>query len=433
MGIPGHAAAHGQQGVPRRDGRLRRDGLGHGSRGGRRRPHLGRPGDTPCAHDVPGRRRLGHRHPGRAAAPEPGPGAGGAWCSSGTGAFPSTRWPRPPSSSRPRRRCGNGSWPCGRWPGSARLPSAAPSWAGRPRVAGARWSLVVGGVACLLCGITALPVLRRVDRRAEQQRSDERDLMNRASQAGQSPTIGAWSQRYSTPHDGVPSTGSPSPTSPITGPLTPAVPRCLQPARGPQRLPAAHGRRADRGPRSRAMSGDVGCVLITGNGPSPRDGGWAFCSGGDQRIRGRDGYRYAEGETAEMIDPARAGRLHIMEVHRLIRFMPKVVIAVVPGWAAGGGHSLHVVCDLTIASVQRRVQADRRRRGQLRRGLRLGLPGPSGRPEVRAGDLLPGERRTRPRTGWARSTRWCRTPTWSRPRWSGPGRSTGRARPRSGC
>ena len=98
------------------------------------------------------------------------------------------------------------------------------------------------------------------------------------------------------------------------------------------------------------MSSDVGCVLITGNGPSPKDGGWAFCSGGDQRIRGRDGYRYAEGETAETIDPARAGRLHILEVQRLIRFMPKVVIAVVPGWAAGGGHSLHVVCDLTIAS-----------------------------------------------------------------------------------
>ena len=97
---------------------------------------------------------------------------------------------------------------------------------------------------------------------------------------------------------------------------------------------------------------DVGCVLITGNGPSPKDGGWAFCSGGDQRIRGRDGYRYAEGETAETIDPARAGRLHILEVQRLIRFMPKVVIAVVPGWAAGGGHSLHVVCDLTLASRQ---------------------------------------------------------------------------------
>ena len=98
------------------------------------------------------------------------------------------------------------------------------------------------------------------------------------------------------------------------------------------------------------MSGDVGCVLLTGNGPSPRDGGWAFCSGGDQRIRGRSGYQYADGETAKTIDPARAGRLHVMEVHRLIRFMPKVVICVVPGWAAGGGHSLHVVCDLTLAS-----------------------------------------------------------------------------------
>ncbi|HJB64473.1 MAG TPA: 1,4-dihydroxy-2-naphthoyl-CoA synthase [Candidatus Microbacterium pullistercoris] len=93
----------------------------------------------------------------------------------------------------------------------------------------------------------------------------------------------------------------------------------------------------------------IGCVLLTGNGPSPKDGGWAFCSGGDQRIRGRDGYKYSEDEAA-VTDPARAGRLHILEVQRLIRFMPKVVIAVVPGWAAGGGHSLHAVCDLTIAS-----------------------------------------------------------------------------------
>jgi naphthoate synthase len=98
------------------------------------------------------------------------------------------------------------------------------------------------------------------------------------------------------------------------------------------------------------QTSDVGCVLLTGNGPSPRDGGWAFCSGGDQRIRGRDGYRYAEDETAETIDPARSGRLHILEVQRLIRTSPKVVICVVPGWAAGGGHSLHVVADLTIAS-----------------------------------------------------------------------------------
>lgn len=102
------------------------------------------------------------------------------------------------------------------------------------------------------------------------------------------------------------------------------------------------------------QTSSVGCVLLTGNGPSPRDGGWAFCSGGDQRIRGRDGYRYTTegGETAESIDPARSGRLHILEVQRLIRFMPKVVICVVPGWAAGGGHSLHVVADLTIASRQ---------------------------------------------------------------------------------
>ena len=98
------------------------------------------------------------------------------------------------------------------------------------------------------------------------------------------------------------------------------------------------------------QSADVGCVLLTGNGPSPKDGGWAFCSGGDQRIRGRDGYRYAEGETADTVDPGRTGRLHILEVQRLIRFMPKVVICLVPGWAAGGGHSLHVVCDLTLAS-----------------------------------------------------------------------------------
>jgi len=98
-------------------------------------------------------------------------------------------------------------------------------------------------------------------------------------------------------------------------------------------------------------SPDVGCVLLTGNGPSPKDGGWAFCSGGDQRIRGRDGYLYEDGAApSDPDDAAHLGRLHILEVQRLIRFLPKVVIAVVPGWAAGGGHSLHVVCDLTIAS-----------------------------------------------------------------------------------
>ncbi len=100
------------------------------------------------------------------------------------------------------------------------------------------------------------------------------------------------------------------------------------------------------------QSSDVGCVLLTGNGPSPKDGGWAFCSGGDQRIRGKDGYKYADGETANTIEPGRTGRLHILEVQRLIRFMPKIVICVVPGWAAGGGHSLHVVSDLTLASKE---------------------------------------------------------------------------------
>jgi naphthoate synthase len=95
------------------------------------------------------------------------------------------------------------------------------------------------------------------------------------------------------------------------------------------------------------QTSDVGCVLLTGNGPSPKDGGWAFCSGGDQRVRGLDGYRYDESDTT-----ASVGRLHILEAQRLIRFMPKIVVCVVPGWAAGGGHSLHVVCDLTIASAE---------------------------------------------------------------------------------
>ncbi len=99
---------------------------------------------------------------------------------------------------------------------------------------------------------------------------------------------------------------------------------------------------------------DVGVVLLTGNGPSPKDGGWAFCSGGDQRIRGKDGYQY-EGTEALKPDPAKLGRLHILEVQRLIRFMPKVVMAVVPGWSVGGGHSLHVVCDLTIASKEHAI------------------------------------------------------------------------------
>ncbi|MGI2176421.1 1,4-dihydroxy-2-naphthoyl-CoA synthase [Shewanella ulleungensis] len=98
---------------------------------------------------------------------------------------------------------------------------------------------------------------------------------------------------------------------------------------------------------------DVGCVLLTGNGPSAK-GQYSFCAGGDQRIRGKDGYKY-EGAEEGRPDLARMGRLHILEVQRMIRFMPKVVIAVVPGWAVGGGHSLHVVCDLTLASKEHAV------------------------------------------------------------------------------
>lgn len=103
------------------------------------------------------------------------------------------------------------------------------------------------------------------------------------------------------------------------------------------------------------VTADVGVVIITGNGPSPKDGGWAFCSGGDQRIRGKDGYKYEDKEAVGKMDLARLGRLHILEVQRLIRFMPKIVMAVVPGWSVGGGHSLHVVCDLTLASQEHAI------------------------------------------------------------------------------
>ena len=92
-------------------------------------------------------------------------------------------------------------------------------------------------------------------------------------------------------------------------------------------------------------SQDIGVVLITGEGPSPKDGGWAFCSGGDQNVRSNTGYKGENG----------VNRFNILDVQRQIRFMNKVVIAVVPGWAVGGGHSLHVVCDMTIASKEHAV------------------------------------------------------------------------------
>lgn len=96
----------------------------------------------------------------------------------------------------------------------------------------------------------------------------------------------------------------------------------------------------------------IGTVIITGNGPCPNDGGWAFSSGGDQRVRGPDGYKY---ENTEESSATTLGRLHILEVQRLIRFMPKIVIAVVSGYCVGGGHSLHTVCDLTLASKEHAI------------------------------------------------------------------------------
>ncbi|MCO6460018.1 MAG: 1,4-dihydroxy-2-naphthoyl-CoA synthase [Saprospiraceae bacterium] len=92
-------------------------------------------------------------------------------------------------------------------------------------------------------------------------------------------------------------------------------------------------------------SQEIGVVLISGEGPSPKDGVWAFCSGGDQRVRSTTGYKGGDG----------INRFNILDVQREIRFMNKVVIAVVPGWAVGGGHSLHVVCDLTLASKENAI------------------------------------------------------------------------------
>ena len=156
----------------------------------------------------------------------------------------------------------------------------------------------------------------------------------------------------------------------------------------------------------------------------PKDGGWAFCSGGDQRIRGRAGYQYAEGETADDRRPgAQPGRLHILEVQRLIRFMPKVVIALVNGWAAGGGHSLHVVCDLTLASRRARpVQADRRRRrlASTRGYGSAYLARQVGQKFAREIFFLGRDlRRRATRTRWARSTASSRTPSSRPSAWSG--------------
>lgn len=150
------------------------------------------------------------------------------------------------------------------------------------------------------------------------------------------------------------------PTSPPTSHRTAGSPRSRSPGPGAQCVSPPHGRRALPCARYRSAGFADRRRAADGQRSSPKDGGWAFCSGGDQRIRGRDGYTYAA-DDATAPDPGRAGRLHILEVQRLIRFMPKVVIAVIPGWAAGGG-TRYVVCDLSIASREhgrfKRTDAD---------------------------------------------------------------------------
>ncbi len=214
-------------------------------------------------------------------------------------------------------------------------------------------------------------------------------------------------------------------------------PHRVRPARGAQRVPPDTVDELYRALDHARQSPDVGCVLLTGNGPSPKDGGWAFCSGGDQRIRGRDGYRYAEGDDASSIDPARsrppahprgaaAHPLHAQGRHRRR-----------PG--LGGRRRPQPARRLRPDARQRRarpLQADRRRRGQLRRRLRLGVPRPPGRPEVRPRDLLPRPASTPPSEahadGHGQRGRAARRARAHRAR-SGPRRSTARARPRSAC
>lgn len=116
----------------------------------------------------------------------------------------------------------------------------------------------------------------------------------------------------------------------------PEVRNAFRPTTVGELLDAFHDAHEDR---------EIGVILLSGEGPSPKDGGWAFCSGGDQRVRGKRGYVGGDG----------IGRLNILEVQRLIRFMNKVVICVIPGWAVGGGHSLHVVCDLSLASEEHAI------------------------------------------------------------------------------
>jgi hypothetical protein len=183
------------------------------------------------------------------------------------------------------------------------------------------------------------------------------------------------------------------------------------------------------------QSSDVGCVLLTGNGPSPKDGGWAFCSGGDQRIRGKDGYKYADGETANTIEPGRTGRLHILEVQRLIRFMPKIVICVVPGWAAGGGHSLHVVSDLTLAVKNMHASSKPMPTLQvLMAALVLHISHAKLDKSLHAKfSFLVANTQQKTRAKWAWSTQLSLTPNLKQPHCNGQKRSTAKAQLHNAC
>ena len=177
------------------------------------------------------------------------------------------------------------------------------------------------------------------------------------------------------------------------------------------------------------MSSDIGCVLLTGNGPSPRDGGWAFCSGGDQRIRGKDGYKYAGGETADTIDPGRAGRLHILECQRLIRFMPKVVI----WWCPVGPQAVGTVCTSCATSRSPAPSTPGSSRPTPTSPVSTAVSdrptwrGSSARSSLaRSSSSAASTRRSRC-TRWVASTPSCRTPSSKPPHSSGPSEICGKS------
>ena len=123
---------------------------------------------------------------------------------------------------------------------------------------------------------------------------------------------------------------------------------------------------------------EVGSIIFTGAGTQ------AFCSGGDQRIRGDDGY-IGDDEVAQK----GVGRLDVGDLHVQIRRLPKPVVAMVAGYAVGGGHILHLVCDMTIAGENAGLRPDRPAGRLVRRRLRCLAPGQQRRRQARKGDLVP--------------------------------------------